>query len=367
MSGVVLGSVGSAAGVILGLVASLALEPSLDRITGTLIEGLVIPPLQVAGAGVLGVAAASAAAWLPARSVARIPAAAALAGRRPLTRPRRLASLLGVTAVASGCGLAALGARQAQLPLIVAGAVAVVAGFAAWSPTLVGTLGHLATWLPTSLRLAVRDAARHRTRVGPAASAVMAALSMPVAVATYTATTDAQARADYVPLLADDQLLVAGDSHDTGALRQASEAVSEAIPGTVAAPMMQAVTPGPDEAGMTASEGSLDNVFVLVDRPEPATGPFVPSPSPPACSRPSLSWLPVAPPTSSCCPGPPWPRQPWSSPCSPPWVPDCRPGRPRPASPVVWRDPDLPAPSGPSSGCYSHRSRDQNDWEAGPG
>jgi putative ABC transport system permease protein len=247
MSGVVLGVVGAGVGVGLGLAASLALAPSLDRITGTLIEGLVVPPLGVAGAAVLGVVAAVGAAWLPARSAARVPPADALAGQRPLSRPRRAATILGAGGVIGGCGLAAVGAMagDAGSLLIVTGAVAIVAGFALTSPTLVGALGHLAPRLPTSLRLAVRDAARHRSRVGPAVAAVMAALSMPVAVVTLTASNEARSRANYVPLLADDQLLIgeAGAGHDPQVLREASEAMAATVPGTVVAPVLHAALP----------------------------------------------------------------------------------------------------------------------------
>ncbi len=270
MGGVVLGAVGAGIGVVLGLSASLALAPSLDRITGTLIEALVVPPLQLAGAAVLGVAAAVGAAWLPARSAARVPPADALAGQRPLTCPRRAATILGVGGVVAGCCLAAVGAMAGDEGslLIVTGAVAIVAGFALISPTLVGALGRLAPRLPTSLRLAVRDAARHRSRVGPAVAAVMAALSMPVAVVTLTASTEARSRAEYVPVLAEDQLLIGSTGTDEDSLREASKALAAAIPGTVAAQVMRAAVPETWERPRDTAEEGQGTAFVFFERPE---------------------------------------------------------------------------------------------------
>jgi putative ABC transport system permease protein len=64
---------------------------------------------------------------------------------------------------------------------------------------LVGLAGRLARWAPLSPRLALRDAARHRGRSGPAVAAIMAAIAGSIAVSTYFVSQDHTERATYQP------------------------------------------------------------------------------------------------------------------------------------------------------------------------
>src|SRR5690606_23949762 len=99
LQGTVTGLVGALAGVALG---AAVLATSRDRIEHLLDHRLGpydVDPLEIAGAAAVGVLAASLAALIPARSVARIPTLAALAGRRPLPPVRRRVTAAGVGAV----------------------------------------------------------------------------------------------------------------------------------------------------------------------------------------------------------------------------------------------------------------------------
>jgi len=108
-----------------------------------------------------------------------------LAGREGEGTPRRAGRpVLGLLLVVTGLGLTVLGLTRPRLSrllldgresMIIIGGVAVVLGLVAVMPWLVQAGGRLATRLPLPLRLAVRDASRHRVRTACAAAAVMAA------------------------------------------------------------------------------------------------------------------------------------------------------------------------------------------------
>jgi putative ABC transport system permease protein len=69
------------------------------------------------------------------------------------------------------------------IALVLLGITAVVAGLVWLLPSLVGKLSGFAGRLPLSGRLALRDAARHRHRTGPATAAIMMAVASTAAVA----------------------------------------------------------------------------------------------------------------------------------------------------------------------------------------
>ncbi len=100
-------------------------------------------------APLIGVAAAVAGAWWPARSVARLPVLTALSGRRPTPAPRDDGPGQGAGPRGRrGCRpLRGAAARSAQRPAFVflAGSVAVVLGAGLTSPWLLEQLGRLAT------------------------------------------------------------------------------------------------------------------------------------------------------------------------------------------------------------------------------
>ena len=136
----------------------------------------------------VGVVAATLAALIPARTAARMPTLAALAGRRPQHPvPRRLV-LAGLAGVAVGLGLLALAvlgsasATSGDLWAFVAilGGVCELLGACAIAPALVARLEPLAGRVRGSWRLAARGLARNRARTGAVVSAVAAAGALAV-------------------------------------------------------------------------------------------------------------------------------------------------------------------------------------------
>ncbi|MGI5273870.1 FtsX-like permease family protein [Nonomuraea sp. CA-218870] len=202
--GLVLGGVAALLGAALGTGGTLALMPLLKRLLGP--SGPVdVPWGPVLGVTALGVAGALVAALVPAVSAARQDPACVLADRENNAGDNMSDSAAAGAAPRGARRGVLAGSRRARLPVVAVlllvgglaatvyalrrgrsyGALAdafllpagvlVVLGLVALIPAMVTALGGFAARLPLPLRLAVRDAARHRTRTASAAAAVMAA------------------------------------------------------------------------------------------------------------------------------------------------------------------------------------------------
>lgn len=223
--GVTVGLVGSAAGVVLGLAGSWAALPLVQGAVDRVVTGLRIDPVWVLGAALLGIVAAVAGAWWPARSVAKLPVLTALSGRRPTPTRASRGLVGGLLLVTAGVGLCVAGNRFAGSPYVfLAGSVAVVLGAGLTSPWLLEQLGRVARFLPAGPRLAVRDAARFRARNGPIVTAAMAGLAASVTIAAIVVSLDARDEAAYEPMLPEGVLLI-----QDGGVRGAADAVAAAV------------------------------------------------------------------------------------------------------------------------------------------
>jgi putative ABC transport system permease protein len=142
------------------------------------------------------------AAAVPAWIASRQDVVAVLAGRRGDRKPGRRSPVVGVVLLAIGIGLAVLGSRQSAGDLLIAvAAVVSVFGMIFLVPVVVVGVARLGRRMPLPLRYAVRDAARHRTRTVPAVAAVAATVAGVVTLSIANSSDQAQAKADYDPLL----------------------------------------------------------------------------------------------------------------------------------------------------------------------
>jgi putative ABC transport system permease protein len=189
-----LGIVGSLAGVALGTgLAAAALSLLSGDLGGGYFPG-VKPHLQwnglaAAGYGALGVVAAMAGGWLPARAAARLPLAQTLKGLGTgLPRGRR--HWLGWLALAAALGLAFLPpiagiplAAYVSVALLLVGGISVLPGAVGWF------YDRLAPFVAQRLLplLAVERARRVRESAAVAVSGVVAALSLAVALTVMVA------------------------------------------------------------------------------------------------------------------------------------------------------------------------------------
>jgi putative ABC transport system permease protein len=242
--GVVLGLLGSLAGVLLGIGGALALLPHLDRFVGRIVGPLEIPISVLGGALLLGTLAATIAAYGPARSAARVRTVDALAARSLPPRPPGRLARRGVVTVAVGTGVVAFATASKQEKVLGAGLIVMLTGFLLAIPLLVEWVGRVARMLPTTARLAARQTARYGRRTGAAIAAATLALTLPIAVSAYTLSEEAMEARN--ARLGKDQLLVGGLDLRSGVSRPPPALLDELrslFPGGILAPLRTAVFP----------------------------------------------------------------------------------------------------------------------------
>ncbi|WP_128800829.1 MULTISPECIES: FtsX-like permease family protein [unclassified Streptomyces] len=184
--GALTGVLAAAAGTLAGTVAWLPLAPHLEQAAGHRIDRLALPWALLALMTLTAVAAPTAAAWWPARTVARIPATRALSARPPRPVPARQSLWAAAPLLAAGiCALMA--AHRTNGLLISLGITLFVLGLLLLSPLCIRTLAATATRLPFTARLALRGLGRHQARSGAALAAITLAIGIPVAVSVLAA------------------------------------------------------------------------------------------------------------------------------------------------------------------------------------
>ncbi len=194
ISTALLASMGVVLGVLLGIGAAYALSPWLDAWNARWNGPLELSLAHIAAGALLGPASALAATLVPALGAARLPVVVALSGRRPTHGAARGWLMLGLALLSVGAALLVVGTRADDATAAVAvlcGSIAGVLGLGACSPWLLSALARLAAPLPLAWRLAARDAGRFGTRNGPAVTAVLAALSVSVLLASLAGSVDA--------------------------------------------------------------------------------------------------------------------------------------------------------------------------------
>jgi putative ABC transport system permease protein len=184
-NGATVGAIAAVAGTALAVVGWIAVGPWLERATHHRIDRFDLPWWLIAAGMLLAVGAATAAAWWPARTVARIPVTLALSARPPRPKPaRRWAAAAGLLVV---IGVVCLvvgidpGRDQANPWLVITGTVAIVLAILLASPLAIRVLAAAAARSPIAARLALRDLARYQARSGAALAAISLALGLAVA------------------------------------------------------------------------------------------------------------------------------------------------------------------------------------------
>ncbi|WP_433537527.1 FtsX-like permease family protein [Micromonospora sp. CA-249363] len=215
--GVVLGVLGAAAGLLLGVGAAFAGRPVVEQyVFGARFGGYRCWPLALVVLGGVAVLAGVLAALTPAWTAARQDVMAGLAGRRTPPPPRVRALSVGLALVVGGAALAAFGATRTSPTVILAGLILGELGLVCCTPTLIGGLARLGRVLPLAPRIALRDASRNRAAAAPAICAVMAAVAGSVALGGYLASDAVRDARTYQPLLPTGHVLV---NRDDPALR----------------------------------------------------------------------------------------------------------------------------------------------------
>lgn len=191
------GLLGATLGAAIGGTAVIAGRDLIEQITHATVVGVPLDPPAVLAPAVLGVVAAVAAAWVPARTASRVPTLTALQGRMPESRPPAWLTPVGIALVGFGAVLVVVG-RSAMAPsatfVAATGVVGMIAGTAMLAGPLVAIVAGMANWLSPTPRLVLRNAARQRTRAAAAVAASMVVFVGPVVAATAIQTDTANAQ-----------------------------------------------------------------------------------------------------------------------------------------------------------------------------
>jgi putative ABC transport system permease protein len=217
-NGVATGVAGAVAGVVIGFLGWLAYRPVTEASAHHEIGIFQLPWTVIIVSMVLAILAAYFAASRPARAISRVPIVAALAGRPPapkkasrLVIPIGLAFLviafllLGLAGSAEGTEAAGGGG---PLRDVAGGILLLAVGVIMLAPATLGVVAWLGRRAPISVRLALRDLSRYRSRSGPALAAIALATLIAVIVCVESAGRFASAL-DYAgPNLTSSQLVI---------------------------------------------------------------------------------------------------------------------------------------------------------------
>ncbi|MEU1244729.1 ABC transporter permease [Micromonospora parva] len=207
--GVVLGVLGAAAGLLVGVGAAFAGRPLMEQyVFSARFGGYRCWPSALVLLGGVAVLAGVLAALAPAWTAARQDVSAGLAGRRTPAKSQGRWLVLGLTLVVGGAGLAAFGATQTSPAVVLTGLILGELGLVCCTPTLLGALARLGRVLPLAPRIALRDASRNRAAAAPAICAVMAAVASSVALGGYLASDVARDARAYRPALPTGHVMV---------------------------------------------------------------------------------------------------------------------------------------------------------------
>lgn len=183
-NGTGVGTVAAVTGSAVAVVAWVVTAPSFEGPAGHRIDRLDVPWWFVVAAGLLSVAGASAAAWWPARAMARVPVVNALLARPPRPKRARRSALLagvllvyGVVALTVGVDPSEDAANPA---LVISGTLAAVLAVPFMAAPAIRVFAALAARLPVAGRLALRDLARYQARSGAALGAISLGLAIAV-------------------------------------------------------------------------------------------------------------------------------------------------------------------------------------------
>jgi len=180
-NGAVVGATAALVGTTVGVLGWIAVAPRLETVAAQRIDRLDMPWWAIGTGMLLAVGSATAAAWWPARSVARIPVVRALSARPPRPKPaHRSAALAALLAVIGAVCLVL--ANQKRVPLIVAGTAATALGMLFIGPLAIRALAAAGRRSPVGTRLALRDLTRYQARSGAALAAISLALGIAVAI-----------------------------------------------------------------------------------------------------------------------------------------------------------------------------------------
>jgi putative ABC transport system permease protein len=216
-NGAATGIVGAILGVVLGFLAWLAYRPQAENSAHHVMGVFQLPWTVIGISMVLAIIATYFAASRPARTIAKVPVVAALAGRPPAPKKTRHLAipiglcflvgaflLLGAAGATSGSG----GGENNRTLELAVGFITLTVAIVLLAPALLSVVAAAGRRSPVAIRLALRDLARYRARSGPALAAISLSTLIAVIICVASAARFANAL-DYAgPNLSSNQLIV---------------------------------------------------------------------------------------------------------------------------------------------------------------
>lgn len=279
-NGFVVGVIAALVGAAVALVAWIVTAPMLGSLAGHRIDRLALA-WWVFGTGmVLAVLTATAAAWWPARSMARVPVTEALSARPPRPRPVHRSALVAVVLLVGGFIAVTLGidnkTGNANPLEFLGGILALAFGLLFLTPTAIRGLSRLARRLPVAGRVALRDLGRHQAR----SSAALGAISLGLAIAVAVVLIITAAMPDtHKGNLSDHQVLIRvgnqdgvppSSADDAARMQAAAQRIAGAVGAATLVPLEAAVNQGLIDPVKPSAEGGA--VMARVGQ-TPAPGP----------------------------------------------------------------------------------------------
>jgi putative ABC transport system permease protein len=295
-NGAVVGTLAAFIGTIAGLALWVVFAPTLESAVDHRIERLSLPWALIALAVVLAVVGATAAAWWPGRTVARLPVLLALSGRPPKPRPARHSAIAAAALIAVGIGCLALSDRDSP-PLIIAGLVATILGTLLLGPLAIRLFARAARHTPIAVRLALRDLARYQARSGAALAAITLALGIAATVVIIAAAEEKQSAGEapnlsnrqirvYTGVTPDPEIIAIQTPAELERMAVRVPQLAAGLDGAAVVPLWSAIQRGTEP-------GIIDDVRVLdaevlsrkIDDPDSWGGRaiFCPAPPPASC------------------------------------------------------------------------------------
>jgi putative ABC transport system permease protein len=176
-NGAAVGATAAIVGTATGLAGWFAFVPTLRSISQHRVDPFALPWWAIGAAMVLTFVTAVAAAWWPARAVARISIVAALSGRPPRPQPAHRFAALGGVLLAVGLVLLAF-ADKRRVAFTIGGTVATPVGLIFLAPLAIQALAAVGRRSTIAVRLALRDLARYQARSGAALGAITLAVGI---------------------------------------------------------------------------------------------------------------------------------------------------------------------------------------------
>jgi putative ABC transport system permease protein len=224
-NGAATGVVGAVAGAVLGFLIWLAYRPQAEQSADHIMGVFQLPWTVIAISMALAIIATYFAASRPAKTVARVPIVAALAGRPPAPKKTRhlvipvgICFLVGAFLLlgAAGATTANGGGQSHQTMELLLGFVALAVAIVLLGPACLSVVAAAGKLSPLGIRLALRDLARYRARSGPA----LAAISLSTLIAVIICVASAARFGDVLdyagPNLSSNQLIVYAPGNTNG-------------------------------------------------------------------------------------------------------------------------------------------------------